>query len=117
MLIRDVNFLQHSKIMDYSLLFGIGKRKKTQEMKNHLKICKEYPENEKKYAISEDKNFVYYLSIIDYFQLYDMNKKLEHAIKAITLNSRKVKNLSSVPPKKYANRFLTFAENKIFAKK
>ena len=53
------------------------------------------------------------MSIIDYLQEWDLNKKAEHFCKTYLLGKSK-KNISAVEPTKYAKRFLNFMQHHVF---
>jgi hypothetical protein len=63
--------------------------------------------------ISADGRYIYHVSIIDYLQLWDLNKKAEHVCKTWFLGKSK-QGLSAVDPHKYAARFLRFCRNTVF---
>ena len=67
--------------------------------------------NDLKTIISEDDGYIYYLSIIDYFQEYNFQKKLEHLFKTHHLPAKKARQISAIPPKPYADRFYRFMLN------
>jgi 1-phosphatidylinositol-4-phosphate 5-kinase len=56
--------------------------------------------------LSADRTKLYYFSIIDILTEYNTKKKIEHATKAFILS----KDISCVPPKPYADRFIKFME-------
>ena len=96
----DTLILEEVEIMDYSLLIGIVQ---TKEHK-HFHSVKKY-----KFA-SEGKT--YYLALIDYLQKYDTMKKVENKFKSMK-NRMSSENLSSIPPKPYRERFLSFVKEVI----
>ena len=56
---------------------------------------------------------MFHISIIDYLQRWNLNKKMERFLKVAIL----VKNgaqLSAIEPQKYAKRFLNFMEQSVF---
>jgi hypothetical protein len=63
--------------------------------------------------ISADGLWIYHVSIIDYLQMWDLNKKAEHFCKTYFLGKNK-KNISAVEPSKYAKRFLNFVQRHVF---
>ena len=91
--------------MDYSLLFGVAKcgSRNPFIMENST------------FLRSSDDKFIYFFSIIDYFQCYTIRKRFEHYFKSLTLAPGKINCMSCVSPKMYADRFLGFIENQIFA--
>ena len=56
---------------------------------------------------------VYHISIIDYFQKWDMYKKGERFTKTIIMQKNGA-NLSAIEPQKYAKRFIDFMEGCVF---
>ena len=85
--------------MDYSLLLGIaeGKAERNKEEVRGGRII-----------YSDDENLVYFLSIIDIFQKYNLSKSTEHLLKSIKLSGKQSGQVSSIPPKPYADRFHHF---------
>lgn len=57
--------------------------------------------------LSSDGQFIYHISIIDYLQVWNMNKKMESFAKKWFLGKDGQK-ISAVPPGKYAQRFKRF---------
>ena len=102
---RDTKFLSKQNIMDYSLLLGIGKKKKGL-------LGQIYTKEKEKYVYSVEGKYVFYLRIIDYLQYYGMGKKAERWAKGI-IKPRGTKLISSIPPKPYANRFTAFIFTKV----
>ena len=104
---RDIRFFEKFKIMDYSLLLGIA------EKKLKMNSAKTYKENMYHRIIySEDQQYVYFLAIIDIFQKYNFQKKVEHSIKTLKSKSNLI---SSIPPKAYADRFYHFIVSNVLA--
>mmetsp|Transcript_20893 Transcript_20893/g.15022 ORF Transcript_20893/g.15022 Transcript_20893/m.15022 type:complete len:119 (-) Transcript_20893:37-393(-) len=58
-----------------------------------------------------DKN--YHVSVIDFLQQWNMNKKMEHMSKKYVLN-KNGNGLSAVPPRIYFNRFNSFIRDRVF---
>jgi hypothetical protein len=59
--------------------------------------------------LSEDKTHIYHVSIIDYLQPWDCNKKSEKWAKT-HLMQRNWKDMSAVHPDFYCQRFINFME-------
>ena len=80
--------------------------------------------------------YIYHISIIDYLQKYDLNKKLERAGKIVLMNLPATKakkqvrteynvfddetkfrhdDLSVISPDKYRDRFLDFCKKQVFS--
>ena len=65
----------------------------------------------KKYFFPSLKgDILYIIGIIDFFQLYDLNKSIETKYK-IFANRVKANVISSMPPKEYKERFIEFVKN------
>ena len=96
--------------MDYSLLLGIAERQ-SGIVKEPLHIM-----NEKNMRIIPSKlnGYIYFASIIDIFQKYNISKKIERSFKSIKLSARKANMISSIPPKPYADRFFHFMIANVF---
>lgn len=54
---------------------------------------------------SQDKNEIYYFSIIDILTVYNYKKVLEYIFKSIRYLSH---NMSCIPPESYQNRFMKY---------
>ena len=63
---------------------------------------------------SQNGKYIYHISIIDYLQKYDFNKKVERFYK-INVNGAKRKEISSMDSEPYGNRFLDFMKNRVFS--
>ena len=63
--------------------------------------------------ISSDGKFIYHISIIDYLQTYNFWKKGETYMK-IMFKKAHLKDLSSVHPDIYADRFYKFMKDEVF---
>jgi hypothetical protein len=62
--------------------------------------------------VSNDRKFIYHISIIDYLQLYDLNKFLETSWKTGLCCKMVPKNeISSIDYEPYGNRFLSYMKN------
>ena len=62
---------------------------------------------------SEDGNFIYHISIIDYLQKFDKFKKGERFYK-VNIKGAKSSELSSMESQPYGTRFLEFMKSKVF---
>ena len=92
----DVSLLHSLKLMDYSLLIGIGEFSQPVEsiplrVKRHLFKCMNAP------------NRFYSIGIIDFLQGYSISKRLERMGKRLLASSMEI---SSVSPDAYSDRFL-----------
>ena len=91
-------------IMDYSLLLGIAEtisKKFVEELENNHNY---------RIIYSVDKTKVYFLTIIDLFQRYNFQKRMEHALKCIKPRGNMI---SAIPPRPYAARFHQFMLSKV----
>ena len=71
----------------------------------------------KKYFFPSLKgDILYIMSIIDFFQLYNLQKNIEAKLKRLTKRV-KSKYISSVPPDEYKNRFIEFVKQKTDSEK
>ena len=66
----------------------------------------------KKYIFPSLKpDIIYIMSIIDYFQIYNLQKNLEQKYKKFKTGVKK-EDISSIPPDEYKDRFIEFLKNK-----
>lgn len=96
----DVKFFQVHRIIDYSILISVVDMTKLSP--NYLKT-ELLERNHHIFKCCEQPNICYFIGIIDYFQLYNLQKKSERFLKK-TLKCRA--DTSAQPPKPYASRFL-----------
>ena len=61
--------------------------------------------------LSTGSRFIYHVSIIDYLQDYNIDKKMERFFK--TLLKGRNAEISAVPPRFYMNRFLKFMSENV----
>ncbi|XP_069762443.1 phosphatidylinositol 5-phosphate 4-kinase type-2 gamma-like isoform X2 [Narcine bancroftii] len=138
---KDVEFLAHLKIMDYSLLLGIHEVQR-QEEEGDISVATSEEDNNPQghspevlvtsrvwgsvfgegpslgdvYAIrSSDyapQREVYFMGLIDILTQYDTKKKAAHAAKTVKHGAGA--EISTVNPEQYAKRFMDFITN-IFA--
>ncbi|CXH85961.1 phosphatidylinositol-4-phosphate 5-kinase, putative [Plasmodium berghei] len=121
----DANFLKENLLLDYSLLFGIHykelsrdvvcwNKKKTNEVRHvydEFGLCvvaKPFHQLDHGGMINIDKNRIFFFGIIDIFTKWNLKKKMEHTFRTIQKLDRK--NISCIPPKAYAERFVAFIE-------
>lgn len=100
---QDCNFLESMEIMDYSLLLGIAKNIENYDLKDNLK-------NRFTRIKSKSGNEMYYMGVIDILQKWNLKKKAEMSFKSFLLEKNQ---LSSIPPKDYAQRFIDFVTTKL----
>lgn len=72
----------------------------------------------KKVILSACGRYIYHIVIIDYFQTYDLNKKMERLSKYVLLKANPTaqfgpQQLSVLETNKYAERFISFIKNKV----
>ena len=63
---------------------------------------------------NKDETYSLHLSIIDYLQKWNLNKKVERFSKTVFLNKNGDK-LSAIEPNRYATRFINFIEANLFS--
>ena len=97
----DVGFFQMHRIIDYSLIISVVDMSKLPM--NYLK-SELLTRNHHIFKCAEQPNICYFIGIIDYFQLYDLQKMGERFIKR-TIKCNSKLDTSSQPPKIYAKRF------------
>ena len=131
---NDVEFLcSFLDVMDYSLLLAIEKSK-LKEVEPSMEVsikpvvkssnqihpltkkaqdCQlsDVHESPKGVHILESGHQRYYIGIIDIFTQYDTRQKIGRVCKTLKFCSS---NHSSLPPRKYAKRFLEFIQNDVF---
>ena len=56
-------------------------------------------------------DIVYIMSIIDYFQIFNLQKNLENKYKKFKTGAKK-EEISSIPPDEYKDRFIEFVKRK-----
>lgn len=97
----DVSFFEMHKIIDYSLIMTVVDmnklpsdyiRQELESRNHHIFKCAETP------------NLCYFVGVIDYFQLYDLNKRVERYFKS-SIKCNCNLDTSAQPPKKYSKRF------------
>ena len=90
----DCKFLERNNIMDYSLLLGVANGLQGESEKGSRVV-----------VVSENREWTYYLGIIDILQPFNFKKRMEFALKSIWTNSQ---GLSCVSPTNYSSRFQSF---------
>jgi 23S rRNA U2552 (ribose-2'-O)-methylase RlmE/FtsJ len=131
---RDVALLRKKNIMDYSLLLAVENnpeyhaliqggtliqhkltlvtsdgtsqiREEDVEAMRRRIACMPYK------FLSKGGRYIYHVSIIDYLQDFNLDKKLENAIK--TVINKPDAQISAIDPQPYANRYLKFMREKV----
>lgn len=133
---RDAIMLKKYNIMDYSLLLAIelnpdyddvmkkAAHKFTittaggqdasslaEEDPRMIELRRRFKATPYKY-LSHGGRFIYHIAVIDYLQDFDINKKLENAIKTV-INKPNAK-ISAVEPETYYRRFIDFMRRQVF---
>lgn len=80
---KDVKFLQTIGLMDYSLLLAVEKRDKDRDLCFSLNL--DHQKGGPTYNIVSNANVTYHISIIDYLQDWNLNKRSERFIKTVLL--------------------------------
>jgi 1-phosphatidylinositol-4-phosphate 5-kinase len=87
-------------------------KKKGEEIFDGIRFSNKSIESLKKYFFPSLKwDILYIMSIIDFFQLYNLHKNFETKYKQIA-NRINARYISSVPPEEYKNRFIEFIKKK-----
>eukprot|EP00298_Acanthocystis_sp_HF-20_P011672 c19513_g1_i3.p1 GENE.c19513_g1_i3~~c19513_g1_i3.p1 ORF type:complete len:497 (+),score=100.80 c19513_g1_i3:221-1492(+) len=126
----DCNFLQNSKLMDYSLLVGIkplspelAKIRSEQEAEFSNKTaaaralspppsyCLFSFDGALEAKNEEDQPILVYCGIIDILQEYSMKKQMENLFKGARYDKR---TISAVAPDQYALRFSDYMKSRVF---
>ena len=105
---RETNLLDNSiSIENNQILKNVeidDETPKIRYKKNKLKPLKKY------FFPSLKGDVLYIIAIIDFFQQYNLNKSLETKFKMLKTGAKE-KEISSVPPDKYKDRFIEFVES------
>ena len=120
---RDAELLRSHNLMDYSLLFAVEKNAAYMKLKGGSKKSKStfsggaldeetdrvimtgFQKNRHTF-LSKSGKYIYHLAIIDYLQDFNMDKRLENALK--TVINKEGAQISAIPPNPYCNRFVKF---------
>jgi hypothetical protein len=92
----DVRFLEEAGIMDYSLLLG---------------VYENFSDAANRYTVYSTDSIVYNIGIIDFMQEFNLAKKAEREMKKVISG----KDISSVNPHRYAERFLSFVDESVLS--
>ena len=96
---------ENEKMIDNYHKNGEGEEKKNiRYKKNKIKPLRKY------FYPSLKGDVLYIIAIIDFFQLYNLQKTLETQMKLLKKGVRK-KDISSMPPEGYKDRFIEFVRN------
>ena len=119
---EDASFLASYNMMDYSLLLGVHApdlMESDEEEEDHTSKLQRLTNGRDRWRrhqggiegrsqVPNQQNEVYFVSIIDFLQLYDTSKRLENAIKGKFMG--KEREVSAVSGAKYAERFTTYVQ-------
>ena len=105
---QDIKILSLSSLMDYSFFITIAKR--IEDFDRNSLILKN------RVYYSKDRNFMYFIGVIDYLTPFTTLKKLENTYKSV-FNYSERKNISAVDPIFYAERFFNYMSLEIFSRK
>ena len=108
---KDVKWLQDNNIMDYSLLLGIAQT--DADSTEGGGSMQQLPYRGFSILSSVDAPYIYFLSIIDILQEYNLKKKAESSYKTKVLR-RDPYELSAIEPIAYGNRFSAFMLKEVF---
>jgi 1-phosphatidylinositol-4-phosphate 5-kinase len=120
---RDAELLRSQNLMDYSLLFAVEKNAAYMKLKGGSKISfstfsggtldeetdrviKTGFQKNRHTFLSKSGKYIYHLAIIDYLQDFNLDKRLENALK--TVINKEGAQISAIPPNPYCNRFVKF---------
>ena len=78
---KDVQFMKSIGLMDYSLLLAVEKI----DARPSFSLNPDTDPRQRKYQIASNDSATYHVSIIDYLQDWNMNKKSERLIKTLIL--------------------------------
>ena len=126
MLERDAALLRAHNVMDYSLLFAVEKNsnfkginnpsrgtattKSEDEEESHLRALRSFDKSRYTF-LSKSGRYIYHLSIIDYLQDFNLDKKLENRIKVFI--NKEGAEISAIEPKGYFTRYLKFMKDEV----
>jgi hypothetical protein len=105
---KDVNFFKNNGIIDYSLIIAVVKLSEIESLPQSEKETAQEQISalveKKMFFFDSEKQFGYLVGIIDYFQLFTIQKWMEKYLK-ILVNCKLGLDTSSQPSDKYAQRF------------
>ena len=123
---RDATLLRNHNIMDYSLLFAVEKNAHYKDIKNpsratattkseeddetHQRALKNFDKTRYTF-LSQSGRYIYHLSIIDYLQDFNLEKKLENRIKVFI--NKEGAEISAIEPKGYFTRYVKFMKDHV----
>jgi hypothetical protein len=105
---RDVAFLRHNNLMDYSILIGVARRTQTEPIPIVEEPGRPFFRSHFGGRLADDQaSEIYYIGIIDYLTDYNYKKKIAHRCKRFLWQPRE---LSTIEAPLYAHRLLTYAK-------
>ncbi|CAD8064266.1 unnamed protein product [Paramecium sonneborni] len=114
-IIEDCSFLKDNNIIDYSLLVGYHKRDINRSSIYGQQIYNSsHPfESFEGGILSMDKQWIYFIGIIDILTLFNTKKYLEYGLKSTLISN----DISCIPPARYAERFANFIASNLILQK
>ena len=120
----DAKMLRDKNIMDYSLLLAIEKNPDFKDVNGTMKSSNSEfltddisPELRRKHEclpykwVSHGGRYIYHISIIDYLQDYNFDKKAENFYK--TIKNKKGAEISAIEPFAYCTRYIDFMRSSV----
>jgi 1-phosphatidylinositol-4-phosphate 5-kinase len=115
-------FLESMDIIDYSLMVGVHyldqHEKHTDQFFRNFSRTRSRKRASNRFSVfhqeyhggllSENKQEIYFLGIVDHLTTYDLRKRGETFAKRLFLSLGSVSDISCVPPVEYSNRFRQF---------
>ncbi|CAD8183271.1 unnamed protein product [Paramecium pentaurelia] len=108
---KDCKFFEDNNIIDYSLLLGLH-AKGNKQLDNESSVYSENPQFDNfSKMVTVDNQYTLYIGIIDILTNFSTKKKLEFLSKRVIYGP----TISAIPPRDYAERFLKFLKDHLFA--
>ena len=114
---EDATILRMFNLMDYSILLCIEENLNPKKVPNHV-LIQEFDKKKKDFAwrhqfISDNGLWIYHISVIDYLQDYNCEKRGENFLKTNRTTAENAKLISAVHPDDYADRFVQFMKTSV----
>ncbi|CAD8181185.1 unnamed protein product [Paramecium octaurelia] len=108
---KDCKFFEDNDIIDYSLLLGLH-AKGNKQLDNESSVYSENPQLDNfSKMVTVDNQYTLHIGIIDILTNFSTKKKLEFLSKRVIYGP----TISAIPPRDYAERFLKFLKDHLFA--
>ncbi|CAD8068511.1 unnamed protein product [Paramecium primaurelia] len=108
---KDCKFFEENDIIDYSLLLGLHV-KGNKQLDNESSVYSENPQYDNfSKMVTIDNQYTLHIGIIDILTNFSTKKKLEFLSKRVIYGP----TISAIPPRDYAERFLKFLKDHLFA--